>query len=170
MRSIFAALEISASGMSAQRLRLNTISSNIANADTTRTENGDGPYKWQKVTLIANQEEPVFSFPSYLEKAARINLSKTDNMHIPKGHPFSLDKVGRGAKVMGVVEEEEKFKMIYDPAHPDANEDGYVKYPDINVVQEMVNMISASRAYEANAAVINATKSMFNKAIDLLRV
>jgi flagellar basal-body rod protein FlgC len=144
----FGALSISASGLTAQRLRMDTISQNIANVNTTRTADGN-PYR-RKVTLFEERVSPAL-FDGYLRSAA-------------KG-----DNIGNGVRVARVFEDQAPFKTVYDPSHPDANADGYVSMPNVEVVTEMVNMISATRAYEANVTSINATKSICSKALEIGR-
>ncbi|HWA76093.1 MAG TPA: flagellar basal body rod protein FlgC [Polyangiaceae bacterium] len=139
MLGVFSALEISASGLSAERIRMNTIASNLANARTTRTEQG-GPYR---------RLDPVF-------EAIPLNPGV-----VATEGGASLVKVGR------VVQDQRPGTMVYEPGHPDANAGGYVEYPNVNAVEEMVNMITASRAYEAGVTSIETVKSMARSAIDL---
>jgi flagellar basal-body rod protein FlgC len=134
----FTAFDISASGLSSQRVRLNTISSNLANINTTRTPEG-GPYRRKDVVFSAVEQKNSF-----------------DNM--------LKDKV-KAVKVEEVIEDSRPFKFVYDPYHPDANKDGYVSYPNIDMVEEMVNMMSASRLYEANINAIKTTNKMAQKAL-----
>jgi len=142
----FNALEASASALTAQRLRMDTISENIANVNTTRTEDGT-PYR--RKTVIFESQDGNIPFSSYLSGASR-----------------QLLKSG-GVRVSRIVEDQTQFKRVYDPGHPDADENGIVQMPNVDVVTEMVNMISASRAYEANVTAINATKSMASKALEI---
>jgi len=139
--SMFSAFNISASGLTAQRYRMDIISENVANASTTRTEDGS-PYRRKIVTF--EEKGGQTSFSRILGKAA-----------------YSHGYTGQGVKVTGVYEDHEtEMNMVYDPSHPDADENGYVTYPNVNIVTEMTNMIDASRAYEANATALNASKSM----------
>lgn len=149
------AIDISASGLTAQRLRLDTIASNIANAETTRVEGEEGPYRRQVVVLEAmnnsNAAAKNNSFKNLLEN--KIN-----------------DSVGQGVRVREIrslSDAEEAFKRVYNPSHPDADADGYVLMPNVNIVEEMVNMISTSRAYEANTMAIDATRNMAAKALQI---
>jgi len=137
--SNYSTFDISASGIYAQRVRMDTIADNVANAETTRTASG-GPYRRKIVTF-----------------RSAIDQQMADN---PK--PC-------GVKVDGVVEDAGDFRVVHDPGHPDADANGYVKMPNVNVVEEMVDMISATRAYEANITALNAAKSMINAAIDIGR-
>ena len=138
-------LNISASALTAQRLRMDVIAENIANATTTRTAAGT-PYR-RKFTVM--QEQPV----SFSEQFAASKIKMN----------------GGGVKVSGIEEDPSAFKLVYDPQHPDANADGYVSMPNVDTAREMVDFISASRTYEANITMLNATKSMAMKALELFR-
>ncbi|MCD6280285.1 MAG: flagellar basal body rod protein FlgC [Deltaproteobacteria bacterium] len=131
---LFTAMDINASGLRAQRTRMNIISSNIANAQTTRTKEG-GPYKRRDVIL--------------------------------RSVPF--EKVLSGVEVEGVVKDPSPGKRVYDPSNPDADKDGYITMPNVNIMEEMVDMIGAERAFEANTTSIKAAKDMALKAIDIGR-
>lgn len=133
---IFNAMRISASGLSAERLRMDTISSNMANATTTRGEDGK-PYI-RKIAV----------FQEAMDKATGTN---------------------NGVRAVGIVEDQSPLPKQYDPSHPDADEDGYVTMPNVNILNEMADMIVATRSYEANADTLNATKSMFSKALEIGR-
>lgn len=142
---LFQAFDISASGMTAERFRIDTIAENIANVNTTRTENGE-PYRRKIVTF---GERDLTSFSTYYESSR-------------------AKAVGNGVKVTSVREDTETdFTMEYDPAHPDADENGYVSYPNVNTVTEMTNLIDATRAYEANTTAFEATKSMVQAALKI---
>ncbi|HNY11842.1 MAG TPA: flagellar basal body rod protein FlgC [Candidatus Wallbacteria bacterium] len=143
MAGFLKSIDISSSGLTAERLRMDTISNNIANANVTRTEDG-GPYKRQM---------PVFSVRNV---NARFFASKSLNDSIPSG-----------VSVVGIDEDDSEPRMVYDPAHPDANADGYVSYPNVNVVREMVDMITCSRAYEANVTAMNSAKNMMLRALEI---
>lgn len=135
---LFQSFNISASGMTAQRFRTDIIAENIANVNTTSTESG-GPYRRKIVTF---QEKDVTPFSQY--------LSSSKNR-----------AVGNGVKISKVSEDyETDFIMEYDPSNPDADENGYVSYPNVNTVTEMTNLIDATRAYEANATAFDASKNM----------
>lgn len=150
--SFWNCLRIGASALSAQRLRLDLISNNIANAQTTRTETGE-PYQRQDVVFAAQQQNRFL--PAFL--AARL-----------KGKP-GLDANTGGVQVQQIVTNDQPGPQVYDPSHPDADEDGYVTYPNVNLVVEMTNMLSATRSYEANLTVIEAAKRMALKALDIGR-
>jgi len=163
---LFTGLNISATGLRAQRVRQNVIASNLANAETTRTPEG-GPYKKQSVVLSTGHDEREFRAVFPPDRLAGWNTNKS-HMRIP-GDEFPLYKelVGTGVKVDEIAQDKGAPRLVYDPSHPDANKEGYVAYPNINVVSEMVDMISATRAYEANATAVSATKGMLNKALEL---
>ena len=147
--SLFGGLEISASGLTAERLRMDVSAENLANAQTTRGADGQ-PYRRKEVVL---QETPG-SFGASLSAA----------MGSSKGTQ------GGGVQVAGVVQDTATpLKRIYDPGHPDADRQGYVTLPNVNSVTEMVDLITASRSYEANVTAMNASKQMFTKTLDLLR-
>lgn len=166
LAGIFSGLGISASGMRAQRITQNVISSNLANAETTRTAEG-GPYKRQKVLLEADPRESDqrFVFGPFRLEGDRTSLA---HMKIPESRmEIDQEYIGSGVAVSGIVQDQNPTRQVYDPQHPDANADGYVEMPNVNVVQEMTDMITATRAYEANATAFNSTKSMLMKALEL---
>lgn len=139
MLGVFSAMEVAASGLSAERVRMNTIASNLANARSTRTEQG-GPYR---------RLDPVF-----------------------EAVPLAGGPDARGvflARVQRVAEDQRAPQRVYEPGHPDADAQGYVSYPNVNVVEEMVNMITASRAYEAGVTSIESIKAMAHTAIGIAR-
>ncbi len=138
------ALQVSASGLTSQRLRMNVVSSNLANSHTTRTQEG-GPYKRKEVIF---ESEPLRnSFQGVLNSQIKGKLS--------------------GVKVSGIIEDQRAPIVKYDPQHPDADNKGYVAMPNINVIEEMVNLMSASRSYEANVTAVTVTKQMAMKALDI---
>ncbi len=140
------AIRISTSGLNVQRTRMNVVASNLANMNTTRTPEG-GPYRKKEVIVSATDAKNKFG-------------QELTN---------SLNGKLKEAKVSDIVEDQSAPKMVYEPNHPDANEQGYVAYPNINLMQEMVNLMSASRSYEANITAINASKSLALKALELGR-
>ncbi|WFD11672.1 flagellar basal body rod protein FlgC [Tepidibacter hydrothermalis] len=148
--SLFNSINISSSGLTAERLRMDIISKNIANANTTRTANGT-PYKRQVVTFKAAEKE---SFKTHLNKY--VNKNNNNN-------------IGNGVEVTSIKEDQSAFKRVYDPGHPDADKKGYVLMPNVNIVTEMINMISATRSYEANVTALNSSKSMMMKALEIGR-
>ena len=147
--SFFDSLNTSATALTAQSLRMDIISQNMSNIDTTRTAQG-GPYKRKTVVFkeISNNKN---SFKSMFNKA----MGDTQN--------FS------GVKIDKIVEDNTEGPKEYNPSHPDSDEQGYVTKPNVNVVEEMVNMISANRAYEANITAVNITKGMISKTLEIGR-
>jgi flagellar basal-body rod protein FlgC len=149
----FDGYNVATSGMSAQRTRINVVSANIANAQTTNTIDG-GPYKKQDVVF----EEIL------LNKAEKSNSNDIEQSNSKK----SADEL-RGVGVKSIVQNDAEPIMRFEPAHPDANKDGYVAYPNINPVIEMVNLIEAQRSYEANIASFNTHKNIDTKTLDILK-
>jgi flagellar basal-body rod protein FlgC len=147
--SFWSSIRIAASGLAAQRLRLDVISNNVANAETTRTENG-GPYRRQDVVFQAI--------------TARIPLTPAGLA----GQPGTGGAPG-GVEVSTITTDDTPGPQVYDPTHPDADENGYVTYPNVNLVVEMTNMLSATRSYEAGLSVIAAVKQMAAKALEIGR-
>ncbi len=143
--SMFSSFNINGSGMTAQRYRMDIISENVANADTTRTADGT-PYRRKVVTFVEREKQTPFS---------RVLNRSWDNYS------------GKGVKVKKVSEDTwSEMKKVYDPSHPDADDDGYVWYPNVNIISEMTDMIDASRAYEANATAFNASKAIALKGLE----
>lgn len=144
--SIYDSFNINSSGMTAQRFRMDIISENIANANTTRTEDGS-PYVRKVVRFQEKGGQTPFS---------RILHDRLDQYS------------GRGVKVVQVQEDTwTQMNIVYDPSHPDADENGYVTYPNVNTVTEMTNLIDAQRSYEANATAFNASKNLANRGLEL---
>lgn len=137
--NFFDVMKVSASGLDAQRTRMETISSNLANAQTTRTAQG-GPYRRRDVVFRTTE---------------------------PASFKNQLDAALRGVEVAEVVEDKSDFQMRYEPGHPDADKDGYVKYPNVEPMVEMVNLVSSTRSYEANLTVIEATKAMMLQTLEI---
>ena len=150
---MFDSINISASGLSAQRLKLDVIANNLANATTTRNAHGDGPYRRSRVVMTPINMRSRWQSPVY---------------------PAGLDTgMGRGVKVERIEKDMRPFRLVHDPSHPDAikvgPKQGYVEMPNVNIVEEMTDMISASRAYEANAQMITGTRQIFNQTLDISR-
>lgn len=147
----FSSMDISASGLTAQRLRMDVISQNLANVDTTKTAEGT-PYK--RKTVLMEEKRDVMSFANYLKTSM---------------NPATINSVGigTGVKVSKVIEDETEGPKKYDPSHPDADEDGYVTMPNVDSVTEMVNMISANRSYEANISALNTSMQMGSKTLEI---
>ncbi len=149
---LFSSINIAATGMTAERLRSDVIADNIANATTTRTPEG-GAFKRSRVILRPRTEQPYFRLPFL---------------------PDQMDNgVGKGVRVSEVQKDASPPRLVYDPTHPDAIKTGpkagYVEMPNVNIVTEMVDLIAASRAYEANSAIANGSKAMFLKALEIGR-
>ena len=141
------AMRISGSGLSAQQTRMNTISSNLANAETTRSADGAGPYRRKDPVFRAIPDQT--SFDEVLDNA--------------------MDESAQQVLVEEVVEDTAPARKVFKPGHPDADQYGYIHLPNVNVVEEMANMISATKAFEANAQALSATKNMAMKALDIGR-
>ncbi|WP_028576246.1 flagellar basal body rod protein FlgC [Desulfomicrobium escambiense] len=139
-------IDIGASALKAERTHLNVISMNLANAKTTRTVGG-GPYRRKEAIFKETEVDSPFS----------------------KAMNAALDQDVKGVRVESIQNDRRPLKQVYEPGHPDANEEGYVSYPDINVVEEMTNMLQAMRAYEANVSTITTSKNMFTKALEIGR-
>lgn len=150
---LFSSINVAASGMSAQRMRLDVVSDNIANASTTRTPEG-GPFRRSRVVFRPRTSQPYWRSPFL---------------------PTALENgIGSGVRVVSVQKDTDaKPRLVYDPTHPDAIQTGpktgYVEMPNVNIVEEMVDMMSASRSYEANVAVVNGSKAMFMRALEIGR-
>lgn len=140
--SVFNSMKINASGLSLERLKMDIISTNVANANTTRTEDG-GPYRRKEVIF----EESL--------------IEARDNSHGLNG------KRSFGVKVTEIAEDRENLRFIYDPDHPDADENGYLETSNVNMVDEMIGLLNAQRAYEANVTALNSNKSMLQKALEI---
>jgi flagellar basal-body rod protein FlgC len=145
---LFDAIDASGSGLSAERLRMDVTAENLANAQTTRGPNG-GPYQRKDVVLAESQGG---GFQTALTSAMG-----------------GSSMAGGGVQVAGIVTDPSPPRMVYDPGHPDANAQGYVRMPNVNTVTEMVNLISEQRAYEANVTAMQTAKTMLSKTFDLLR-
>jgi flagellar basal-body rod protein FlgC len=151
-------LDLSSSGMTAERLRMDTISNNLANANTTHTDNGE-PYRREEVIL----EPGGTSFDDTLG----LVQAGADGQTIAQSIDGDGSSALSGVHVAGIVADQTPFKEEYDPGNPDADKRGYVKMPNISVVSEMVDMMSASRAYEANVTAIQSAKTMAERALDI---
>jgi flagellar basal-body rod protein FlgC len=164
MEGVFSTIKISGTGMSVQRRKMNVVAENIANAETTSTEEG-GPYRRRRLEVQAADEKLPFQT---VLKNSQATLTRTRKQHI-SGFPTGIRRQELVAVAEGKEVEDgpDSFKLVYDPSHPDADADGYVKMPDIEIINEMVDMISANRAYEANAMAVSASKEMLKNALDI---
>ncbi len=148
---MFHSMNVTASALTAQRLRMDVIASNMANADSTRGKIVDGQWQpYRRKEVVMQQQGQTFS--SMFQTA--VNSSTAGN-------------TGNGVKVSRIIEDETPFKMVFDPEHPDANEEGYVQLPNVDPLKEMVDLVSSTRSYEANITVLNASKSMLMKALEI---
>jgi flagellar basal-body rod protein FlgC len=183
VRPMFRSLSIAASGLSAQRQRLETIASNLANAETTRTEDGT-PYKRKVAVMQAASAEnqlfgatmppgmggtlgnPVAPFGTEAFRVPGMSAPSGDSgaIQIPLG---GGDDGLHGVRVAGITEDATEGPLVYDPGHPDADPNGYVRYPNVRVTDEMIDMLDARRIYDANATVFQSAKAMLKKALDI---
>ncbi|ENV8235289.1 flagellar basal body rod protein FlgC [Campylobacter jejuni] len=156
--------DISGYGLSAQRFRMNVISSNIANANTTRTAEG-GPYRRREVIFKATDFDKLLNEQINKDN----NFLKYENPLDDPSSPEEAKPAIQSVVVNKVVRDDKDFRMKYDPSHPDANAEGYVAYPNVNPVIEMADLIEATRAYQANVSAFTSAKTIAQSAIDLLR-
>lgn len=149
--NLFRTMDISASALTTQRVRLDVIASNIANSETTRGKYIDG--KWQPYTrkMVVVEPNTGKSFNQVLNDSIKTNSEVS------------------GVKVSSIVEDSSPYKKEYDPSHPDSDEEGYVYYPNVDILTEMVDMTSAERAYDANVTALNSTKAIMMKSLEILR-
>jgi len=164
VRGLFSSIDISASGLSAQRKRMDAISENIANVNTTRTPEG-GPYR-RRISFFSENLEGVESVHFLRDPKHKLQIGGSHGNHLKPFESYMKEKL-----LSGVEHNETRDDTIpeyfFDPAHPDANEYGYVAKPKINIITEMVDMIAATRNYEANVAAIDAAKSMARRAMEI---
>ncbi|EAK1144261.1 MULTISPECIES: flagellar basal body rod protein FlgC [Campylobacter] len=156
--------DISGYGLSAQRFRMNVISSNIANANTTRTAEG-GPYRRREVIFKATDFDKLLNEQINKDN----NFLKYENPLNDPSSPEEAKPAIQSVVVDKVVRDDKDFRIKYDPSHPDANAEGYVAYPNVNPVIEMADLIEATRAYQANVSAFTSAKTIAQSAIDLLR-
>lgn len=149
--AIFDSMKINTSALNLERTKLDVISSNIANVNTTRTEDG-GPYLSKAVTFEENIKNAT-SFPN--------------NQLTSLGSVSPSESKSFGVRITGIVENEENLKIQYDPSHPDANEEGYVTYSNVDMADEMIDLMNTLRSYEANVTAIDASKAMLKKALEI---
>jgi flagellar basal-body rod protein FlgC len=146
---LFNSMNISASALTANRLRMDVVSSNIANANTTRGTLVDGEWQPYQRKMVQLKEMPMTPFQEQLHSA------------LGSKSPYA------GVEVAKIKKDESPFKLVFDPAHPDADENGYVKMPNVDIAKEMVDLMTVSRSYEANITSLNATKNMYMKALEI---
>lgn len=153
--AFLSSMNIVGSGLTAQQLRLDIISENITNSTTTRTENGGGTYRRKVVVFQAETGKNAF----------REAMAQAANGLVPNE---GYEKAG-GVKVAAIIEDPSDFKIVYDPDHPDADEEGYVELPNIDMVKEMTDAMAATQAYSANVTAFNALKTVVSKAMEIGR-
>lgn len=152
--AFLSSMNISGSGLTAQQLRLDVIAENISNINTTRMENGEGPYRRKMVVLEADNSRDTFR---------NILASTQGGMQASTG---SLSDTG-GVRVNQIIQDESPFKLQYDPSHPDANDEGYVEMPNIDLVKEITDAMAATQAYSANVTAFNTLKTVATKALEI---
>jgi flagellar basal-body rod protein FlgC len=166
----FNAFDIAGSGMMAQRIKMDTVASNIANVNTTRNPDGSpGVYLKKDVTFRTIYDDYLSRGPrNFGSNSVDAEFDpSTGNMLLNTGIALNTGMISSGVEVQEIYEEQNAVKTLYDPSHPDADEEGYVNVPNINIVEEMVDMIAASKAYEANSAVAENVKTMIQSAMNI---
>ncbi len=172
--NLFGVMDVTASALTAERVRAEVVAANMANAETTRTTDG-GPYKRQHVVFSAANE----SFGGAMQSAGLVSNASTGQMPLftpwqmtgQMGLPFNGNAAvnATGVQVSGIVEDQSAPLQRFDPGHPDADANGYVSYPDINPLTEMVDLMGATRAYGMNASALQAEKNMVNSSLEILK-
>ena len=160
--TIFSAIDLSATGLMAQRNRMNAIAQNIANSETTRTPEG-GPYRRQITVLSELGRSTEFKT---LFTGEKMKLMVTQGGHLSPTYHHRDQELLKGVSATQ-LQDQSPPRLVYNPDHPHANEEGYVEMPNVNIVTEMVDMIAASRSYEANVTVINAAKGIARRALEI---
>lgn len=153
--SFLSTMNIVASGMTAQQLRLDIVAENVTNSNTTRVENGDGPYRRKLVVF-----EALSGKDDFRAAMARASQGLAPNV--------GYENAG-GVRVAQIAEDTSDFKLVYDPTHPDANEDGYVELPNVDMVKEISDAIAASQAFSSNVTAFNTLKSVISKGLEIGR-
>ncbi len=164
---LFGAIKISASGLRGQRTKMDVVARNLANAETTKTEDGT-PYRRQRAIFEQVLGDKINSHNKRMGRTAGDSmLSRTNPAHMT-GSTSSNRSAGMGMEsTVDVALDSSEFRVVYDPGHPDADEEGYLLMPNVNPISEMVDMITASRAYEANVSAVQTSKDMFNQALKI---
>jgi flagellar basal-body rod protein FlgC len=164
MSDLFSSLKISGSGLSVFRRKMNVAAENLANAETTKTPEG-GPYKKKILSIATKKVRQTFSREL---NSASVELQRTNPAHVP-GNKIAVanDNVINHAQSKEVVPLDQNFQMVYDPDHPDANAEGFVAMPDVDPLIEMVDMMTAARAYEANLSAIKTIKDITKKSLEI---
>lgn len=166
----FDVFDVAATGMRAQRVKMDAISSNVANINTTRNPDGTvGPYIKKDVNFKAIYDSKLSQGASnFSSNATSAQFDPaTGNMRISSGLSLNQGQMSNGVEIAGITDAKDPIKTIYDPSHPDADVNGYVKMPNINIVEEMVGMVTASKAYEANSIAAQNAKTMMEAAMKI---
>jgi flagellar basal-body rod protein FlgC len=164
---MFNALAIASSGLSAQRFRMEVIAQNLANAETTRTPEG-GPYQRKIVNLEAIKPQNATNAVAEAKDATQTALATaTQSTPTSTSTDDSTNDLTGGVRIAGVTNDKTEGPLVYDPAHPDADKNGYVRMPNVNMTEELMDLMNARRLYEANATVFQVARSMLHKAIDI---
>jgi len=164
----FDVFDVAASGMRAQRVKMDAISSNVANINTTRRPDGTvGPYIKKDVSFKAIYDEKLSQGASNFSNNSTASQfdPNTGTMRISSGISLNQGRMSNGVEIAEITDSKDAIRTIYDPSHPDADVDGYVQMPNVNIVEEMVGMVTASKAYEANAVAAENAKNMMNTAL-----
>jgi flagellar basal-body rod protein FlgC len=169
--NLLSSFGVSVSGLSAQRRRLDTIAGNIANAEASRTDGRDVPRRKVAVLGAAGGSRFGRLLDRVRQRGGSLAPARTHSRHLTARSRFhgvdSNDAPKQGVEVLEVAEDDSPLKRVYDPGHPDADESGYVTLPNIEIMTEMVDLLSAQRSYEANATALNAAKGMSKKALEI---
>ena len=165
--NLFGLMETSGSAMQAERMRAEVVAANMANAETTRTDSG-GPYRRQHVVFAANPGDPEFA-DSLAGASGSSQAGAAGEFSMQALNAGGSGQVAPGVHIAGVVEDPSAPLKRYDPGHPDAGPDGYVSYPDINPLTEMVDLMGATRAYGLNGSAVQAEKGMITSALDIAK-
>jgi len=163
---LFSAIRISASGLRGQRTKMDVVAKNLANAETTRTPDGT-PYRRQRAIFEQVLSDKLKRHSVSMGYATETPLARTHPAHLGARGRTSVLGGGGVTSEVGVALDSSEFRVVYDPGHPDADEQGYVLMPNVNPIAEMVDMITASRAYEANVSAVQTAKDMFNDALKI---
>ena len=153
--AFLSSMNIVASGLTAQQLRLDVVSENITNSTTTRTENGEGPYRRKMVVFQSVSGRETFQAAMARAAAGAVPNEGYEN--------------AGGVRVVEITEDQSDFKIVYDPTHPDADADGYVEMPNVDTIKEMADAMAATQAYSANVTAFNALKTVINKGLEIGR-
>ena len=167
-KGLFEAIRISGSGLAGQRVKMDVVARNLANSETTRTAEGT-PYRRQRAVFreVLDQRVSQHRQSMATDHAPGTGPTRTHPSHLSGLTPFSVSDREGLTSTVATAPDASEFRVVYDPGHPDADESGYLLMPNVDVITEMVDMISASRAYEANVTAVQAAKDMFNQALKI---